>query len=836
VEFATKETTMKIRLFPISLLLAILMILVSGLTGGVTTQADQLFGKPALFAQPEFAADLTLVSISPSSFANGVNMPVIIVGSNLDTVVTATLGTAPLRNVAVISSTEVAALVPWSIAPGSYDLHVMDSGAQSATLTGAVTVTAASGDWTSNGPYGGDLWDVVLDPEAASRLYVSAYKSGLFKSQDSGASWNMALVAVIPFRTQIIYPTPGQPPAIYIGGDSNLGMQRSLDYGQTWDLKVPDAFNIMRSTGVVAVHSFVRPDQPNWVYASLDNGQDDPLGGLYKSTDRGDTWAIVTGTNGLHVNAAAFDPDHPDLNLVIGTTSGQVYTSTDNGSTWSMPITVTNYIGRLMFAPTLYEGKRSLWAIGCDIGNDQDHNVYRSTDGGLSWTTITIAPGQSNFGIAYHDTITGLLWSATGNGYFSEDNGDTWTALSPGLKRVHDIAVVPGAATRQTTTLFAAAEDGLYKSTDGGDTWVEFDNGLGANLARTIAISPFNADEAYAATQAKGLLHTFDGGRSWQSLPIPISNNEAAIAADPFTDGTVYVGNDANSGWPPIVRVSSDHGRTFTEYTLTLPITYTGQAADVFALAPDPQIRNRLLAGICLGTGWPPTIPPLPGLIYASTNGGATWVQQVTPAGTTCISLLTIDPQDPNVVYAGSVGSGLLRSTDRGATWTFLANQPTLASSQSLEIDPRDSNSIYLASYGDDGGVFATHDGGATWVNLTGVGGFIPTLKFVKVGPDYWLYAATTDGLRFLRTIPDDPTTPWESASGIAGIAAVTGFNAATEEGRVVYYIGTSGGTLAASAVASRQSPAASASQNMAGGIYRRMDRINLVYLPLVRR
>ena len=59
------------------------------------------------------SADLTLVSISPASFANGVNMPVTIIGSNMDTATSAMLGTVALRNLEVISSTQATALVPW---------------------------------------------------------------------------------------------------------------------------------------------------------------------------------------------------------------------------------------------------------------------------------------------------------------------------------------------------------------------------------------------------------------------------------------------------------------------------------------------------------------------------------------------------------------------------------------------------------------------------------------------------------------------------------------------------------------------------------------------------
>jgi photosystem II stability/assembly factor-like uncharacterized protein len=827
----------KTRIFIISLLPALLAMLIFGSAGPVGAQTQQHIEKPGLGP----SADPGLGSISPASFANGVNMPVTITGSNLDTVTSATLGTVALRNVEVTGSTEFSALVPWSIAPGTYDLTVRSQAGPDAVLPGAVTISAGATDWTSNGPYGGDLSNVVVDPVDPSRAYVSAGRSGLWKSQDGGAQWGFSLVTLFPNRTQIVYPTPGQPPVMYVGGDAGLGMVRSTDYGQTWVRKVPAEFNVLQSSGGVVVHPFLRPDQPNWVYVTFKSRQQDnePLAGLYRSTDFGNTWSsVIGGTSGLNLTALAFDPAQPGLNMIMGTDSGQVYASADGGVTLGDPITFphASYIGGLVFAPTLNaSGHHTLWVITGDSNNEGTEYAYRSSDGGLTWTEVRVAPGSRNSGVTYHDSIPGLLWSAAGHGYYSDDDGDSWDPLGAGLDEAHGFAVVPGAASRQTTTLFAATVSGLYRSTNGGDTWQESDQGLGANLARTIVPSPFNADEAYAATQAKGLLHTFDGGRSWQSLPIPIGGNAAAIAPDPFVDGKVYIGDDPGSGWslPPTVRVSGNHGSTFTEYSILLPPAHAGQTAAVAALAPDPQTPNRLLAGVCrLGdSGF--------GLIYASPDGGATWTPQETPPGITCITLLATDPQDPNVVYAGTAYSGLLRSADRGATWTLLANQPTEASSQSLAIDPSDSHSIYLSTYsgnGDDG-VFATHDGGDTWVRMTGAkGGFVPTVKLVKVGADYWLYAATTSGLCFLRTIPDDPTTPWETASGMAGVAAAAGFNAATEDGRVVYYIGTSGGTVSSSASADHRLTTAAVSQNIPGGIYRSLVRIHQLYLPLVSR
>jgi hypothetical protein len=806
----------KTRLFLVALLSAVLVILIFGLTGGVTAQRSQHLEKPEM----KLSTNLTLVSISPISFANGVNLPVTIMGSNLDTVVSATLGTVALRNLEIVSSTQVTALIPWSIVTGTYDLKLTDSNGLSATLTGAVTVTQGDLNWTSNGPYGGGLYNIVIDPVDASRMYVSAGRSGLWRSQNGGTSWDFSLITPFPRRVQIAYPTPGQPPIMYLGNALGVGaVVRSLDYGQTWESK-----GLTTTTG--EINAFVRPGQPNWVYASVD--QDDPFGGLYKSTDQGEHWAIVSGTSGLRVNAVAFDPDHPNLNIVIGTASGQVYTTTDDGVTWSNPITLANRIGQLYFAPTLYNGKRSLFAMPCtyELSCDNDEDVsYQSTDGGQTWITLTVAPTPNNNNgrvseLTFHDSIPGLMWAAVGDGYYSEDGGATWQPVGGGLHKAGgSFAVVPGGATRQTTTLFAVFGDGLYKSTDGGDSWQETDTGIGAVLARAIAISPFNADEAYIAAGTKGLLHTFDGGRNWQSLPAPIGRFDAPIAPDPFIDGRVYFGYGTRVENTPTVRVSSDHGFTFTEHTLTLPPKYAGQSAGVAAIAPDPQTPNRLLAGVCRGdSGF--------GLIYASTDGGVTWIQQTILTDTKCISQLIFDPNNPNVVYAGTYGSGLLRSTDGGATWSLLEHQAS-TNYLAVEIDPKDSNSIYIATgnthNGVPSGVFATHDGGDTWLKMTGAGGTVWAVKLCKVGVNNWLYAATMDGLRYLKTIPDDPTSQWESATGIAATATVDGFNCATEDGRVVSYIGTSGGIVNTSLSVARQPTAAAGSKNMGGGIYRAM-------------
>jgi photosystem II stability/assembly factor-like uncharacterized protein len=189
------------------------------------------------------------------------------------------------------------------------------------------------------------------------------------------------------------------------------------------------------------------------------------------------------------------------------------------------------------------------------------------------------------------------------------------------------------------------------------------------------------------------------------------------------------------------------------------------------------------------------------------------------------------------VVFAGT-NSGLLRSLDGGATWDFLANAPDVEQVGPVVVDPRDSDSIYLfADSNSNAGVFASQDGGDTWVKLEGCGFPVWDLKFVRVGADYWLYAATMNGLRYLKAFPDDPTAQWEYGSGLAGVATIDAFDAGVEEGRVVYYIGTSGGDFSSITDFVQPKADTATTQNMAGGVYRSMVvTTNLIYLPLVTR
>jgi photosystem II stability/assembly factor-like uncharacterized protein len=785
-------------------------------------------------AQPAVAPSLS--SITPNNFASGINTPVTITGANLDSVGSVKLGAVALTNIVKADNgLQITAQVPYSIAPGIYDLTVTDSSAQSATLTSAVTVAAAAAGWASNGPYGGDLWEPMIDPQNSNRIFVSAWNSGLFLTTSAGSSWSYNLPNQVG-KVHFYYPTPSQPPVLYLDGS---GLLRSTDNGQTWQQTGPAGCQWGCGSEVAR---YPYPTQQDWVFLTAHQFSADATTGLYKSTDRGDSWAQIAGTSGWNLEAVALDPD--DINhILVGTDDGKIYTSTNAGTTWSAAQQVGTYIGSLVFSPNLYNGKRSIWADQNDHYTYQGDQIYRSDDGGATWNQVLVQADYTIMSLSYHPSVAGLAWAGGkggaggnyhGDGFVTEDDGATWNPLNANIGEINDILVVPGSSSRQMTTLYATTSSGMYKSSNGGATWTETDTGLGAVVPSTIVASPFNADEAFAATESKGLLHTVDGGTHWGLSAIPAQSGSTSIAADFQTPGRIYV--SAIPDWA--LYVTNDYGATYTKTDIDLQ---TPDWHFVSAIAAHPQASGHVLAAACIVSDFP-TLAGWAGSVYASEDGGLSFTRQTTPSNTNCINSFTYDPSHLQTVYAGT-RDGYLVSTDGGANWSVPAHQPNVQSIGPIAVDPRDSQTIYLYGSdldmvglsGRDQALFATYDGGATWTRLDGLhSGFVFNLQIVPIGAQYWIYANTWTGLRFLRDLPDgpfDPYTSWEKSSGVAGIAAVPSFAAAVEPSRVVFYIGTSGGAL--SNTASRL-VAASSEQNLPGGVYRRQGTESAPTLPQV--
>ncbi len=195
-----------------------------------------------------------------------------------------------------------------------------------ATLAFACATTpaqAGTNTWTTNGPYGGLVTVVAIDPQTPANLYAAGI-SGVFKSSNGGASWARASNGINAPSVDAIAIDPVTPTTLYAGAIQGV-VTKSVDGGATWT----ELSGVGAPSLVVALA--IDPKTPATIYASTSQG------GISKSTDSGATWATVgvaTLPSFPTFNSLVIDPVTPST-IYAGDNSNGVYKSVDGGATWN---------------------------------------------------------------------------------------------------------------------------------------------------------------------------------------------------------------------------------------------------------------------------------------------------------------------------------------------------------------------------------------------------------------------------------------------------------------------------------------------------------------------
>jgi photosystem II stability/assembly factor-like uncharacterized protein len=365
----------------------------------------------------------------------------------------------------------------------------------------------------------------------------------------------------------------------------------SLLQGLTWRAIGPAMFG-----GRVADVAGI-PGRPDILYVGTASS------GLYKSTNGGVTFeSIFDDGNTLSIGAIAVQPDNPDV-VYVGTGEGAVrnsisfgdgiYKSTDGGKSWThLGLKDSERFSRIAIHPS---NSRIVFAaaMGHAFGPNSERGVYRSTDGGATWQRVL---------------------------YVNETTGASDVAIDP---KNPDIVYAGMYEYQRKPWHFRSggAGSGLYRSADGGTTWTKLTdpalaNGLpGARLIGRIGISIHRNDPSvvYALIEAQ-------------------------------EDGVLWRSNDRGITWS---RVSDDRRIN------NRPFYYTQVRAD-------PVDPDRVYT--------------LSGTFNLSTDGGRSFG----PSGGRMFGdhhALWIDPTNPQRLLCGTDG-GFFISNDAGRTWDFVNNMP----------------------------------------------------------------------------------------------------------------------------------------------------------------
>ncbi|MEW6178913.1 MAG: hypothetical protein AB1522_03185 [Chloroflexota bacterium] len=402
------------------------------------------------------------------------------------------------------------------------------------------------------GPESADVVTIAYDRRVEDRVYLGTWGAGVFVSEDGGITWKRRSSGLGNLFIQRLAVDPQQAGVVY-AGTYGSGIYKTMDGGWNW---YPINQGLM--SGAIVYGLAVDPQQSNRVYASarVINRNGEPWGGVvYRSLDGGLTWqAVLQNIGGSNVQdwvySLAVDPQNPQRVLAASHEHG-VYRSQDYGSSWA-------------------EANEGI------------------TD--LSGRAVAFDPAGS---IAYVG-----VWHLSGE-FKTLDGGNSWFLQPRGLSgsKIYDLVVNPlnpnqllAATFRMYDPEMEVEVKGVARSDNGGAEWVM--SGLQEYAIYSVAVNPFNRNEALAGTVDYGVFRSTDGGRNWAARNGGLINVSVTdVLFDPSSPQVWYAALTGQG-----VFRSTDNGNHWEDYNAGL------EAATVYDLAWDAEYPQRLLA--LTGSGW----------------------------------------------------------------------------------------------------------------------------------------------------------------------------------------------------------------------------------------
>jgi photosystem II stability/assembly factor-like uncharacterized protein len=504
------------------------------------------------------------------------------------------------------------------------------------------------------------------------------------------------------------------------------------------------------------------PDSGQIVDIAIDprNSNDDVIfvatndGGIWKSTDGGDTWAPKTDfPDSLSMGAVTLDAANKSI-VYAGTGNDfnngyvkaiGVYVSTDDGETWSLTPGSSRLSGLNIIRMVSPEANTLVVAT--------NGGLFRSTDGGANWESIpganTPAAADGGCQCGYDQTIgvdpnnANILYIGFQQFYKSTNALAAAASVSfanISANQVHwdHHAIAFGQETASPTAVFVGQDGGIAKTTNGGGAWTNINgpaggaNALATNLFRGIGVgSSTNRQYTYGGNQDTGT-NEFRPGFTAQTWHLGIDGDGGTVAVDPC-DPTHVVGQD------DACFIETKNSGTNWNFPAVFP-NYTGLYAfsSFQTVAFDPTCDNTVYVAVETQATAPKSNcvndqPSTHDLYQSKDNGVSHTKISIFPNPITTIATVKIDP---NTVWVG-LSDGTLQFTTNALSgsssiWQTTTNPAAIAGQPvtGVAIDPTNTQTVVVVYPGFSGidpdlaptkHVFMTTDGGTTWTDISGV-------------------------------------------------------------------------------------------------------------------
>ena len=477
-------------------------------------------------------------------------------------------------------------------------------------------------------------------------------------------------------RTLAVTGVIGQPNHFFMGTVDG-GVWETIDAGRTWH-PIFDAEDV-GSIGAIAV----APSDPKVIYVGTgesDMRSDIAQGdGMYKSTDGGKTWTHIGLADTRQIAMIRVDPKNPDRVFVaaLGHPYGPnpergVFRSLDGGKTWKKVLGPNPDTGAidLIFKPgdantiyaTLWQTRRPPWNV-YPPSNGPGSGLYKSTDGGNTWTHVT------------------------GHGFPSKGLGRIGIAIS-------------AAAPDRIYAIADATDGGLYRSDDAGRTWKKMSGDpriwqRGWYFSQ-ITADPKDPDRVYAMNTIE--LRTDDGGKHF--IPVkgdPTGDDYHELWIDPTDPARQIMGSDQGAA------VTVNGGRTWSSW-------YNQPTAQMYHVSVDNRFPYRVY-GAQQDSG-------AVGIPSRSTYDATISMEQfheVTAGGES--GMIAPDPDDPDIVYGGTVDKLDLKTEQTRNVDPTLADPDIYRHTWTLPLvfNAVDHGTLYFGNQR----LWQTRDGGKHWTAIS---------------------------------------------------------------------------------------------------------------------
>ncbi len=564
--------------------------------------------------------------------------------------------------------------------------------------------------------------------------YMGATGGGVWKTENAGISWNnisddffnvgtIGAIAVAESDENVIYVGSGEAPIRGVTTSHGDGMYKSTDAGKTWKhIGLPKAGQIAR----VIVH----PDNADLVYVAVQGQIWGPSEerGIYRSSDGGDTWEPVlqiddtTGatdlsmdpTNPRIIYASMWEHGRTPWFIKSGGTAGGIYKTTDGGDTWEkLGGGLPELIGKTGIDVSASSPNRIYAIVEAEI--DQG-GLWRSDDYGETWSLINNeriiwSRAWYYIHIKADPQNADTLWVLNAPLMKSIDGGKTFEMRSAPHGDHHDMWFNP-----ENSANFINGNDGGATVTfDGGKSWSSIMNQPTAQFYRV-------------ATDNQVPFRLYAGQQDNSTVSIATRSSRGGIGVDdyyPVGGGeSAHIAFDEDD--PRLIYATTING-TLTEYDhetkRTRPIKpypqyvfgeqskdlkyRTNWNAPVIASPHDPSIiyygTQKVLRSSDRGVTWDEISPDLTknDISKQGLNGGPLTPENVGAEFYGTIFYISPSPHEPDVIWVGS-DDGLLHVTqDGGDSWRDITPRDLKgAQVNAIEVSPHDPTTVYIALAG----------------------------------------------------------------------------------------------------------------------------------------